>query len=188
MGPTYKYKYYANVCDGSMLYYKAGNLKGKIPSFIWPKVAPLLCSILYLSILVVGSGMFPLLRRPAEKYSRFSFEEDPGTTLDDALRLLLAGAVLFPSELLLCLEKRQGTQVFDDREDANCWDIASNIDVLKCETAPNLKKLRGAWNKKTDNWLGRYVYTRTVSSLVATYSLSRGEDVVPGHLAGARHT
>jgi len=50
--------------------------------------------------------------------------------------------------------------------------VSNNIDLIKFETAPNVKTLSAAWNKKTANWLAKYVYIRTGGSLLATYSLS----------------
>merc|ERR1711933_511082 len=45
-------------------------------------------------------------------------------------------------------------------------------DVFEFETAPNLRTLTSVWNKKTANWLSRYVYMRTGGSLLATYGMS----------------
>merc|ERR1712216_831868 len=55
---------------------------------------------------------------------------------------------------------------------AKGWENSNNVDIIEFETAPNVKTLSAAWNKKTANWLGRYVYMRTGGSLVATYGLS----------------
>lgn len=65
-----------------------------------------------------------------------------------------------------------GFEGFDDKGEPKGWDIACNIDVFTFETAQSVKILSAAWNKKTANWLGRYVYSRTNGSLVATYGLS----------------
>ena len=52
------------------------------------------------------------------------------------------------------------------------WENANNIDIFQFETAPNLKLLSAAWNKKTSNWLTRYIYMRTGGSLMSTYGMS----------------
>ena len=41
-GPAFEYKIYADACEGSNLYDKDGNPKGKIPSQIMPTLKPFL--------------------------------------------------------------------------------------------------------------------------------------------------
>jgi hypothetical protein len=65
-----------------------------------------------------------------------------------------------------------GFEGFDTKGDPIGWENANNIDILQFETAPNLKLLSAAWNKKTSNWLTRYIYMRTGGSLYATYAMS----------------
>jgi hypothetical protein len=60
-GPAYEYTFYADACDGTLLYQKSGTPKGKIPSQLWPTLRPLLSSLVCLGIFVAGNGMFPLL-------------------------------------------------------------------------------------------------------------------------------
>ena len=43
---------------------------------------------------------------------------------------------------------------------------------MSCELAPNCRVGSTSWNKKTANWLGRYIYARTGGSLFITYSMS----------------
>lgn len=65
-----------------------------------------------------------------------------------------------------------GFEGFDAKGEPKGWQISNNIDVIRFETAPNLKTLTAAWNKKTANWLAKYVYIRTGGSLFATYGMS----------------
>jgi len=181
-GPAYEYKYYADACDGSLLYDKAGKPKGKIPSNVWPTVAPLLQSILHLGIFVVVGSKFPVLDPDDPQRNIPAFLSEKILAQPWVMRYGYCWLGLFFSrqKYYFAWKNAEGSnnlwyagfEGFDDKGDAKGWDIASNIDVLKFETAPNLKKLTGAWNKKTANWLGRYVYTRTGGSLVATYGLS----------------
>jgi hypothetical protein len=52
------------------------------------------------------------------------------------------------------------------------WENANNVDVLSFETAQNIGTSSKSWNKKTSNWLTRYIYFRTGSNLYATYGMS----------------
>ena len=38
------------------------------------------------------------------------------------------------------------------------WTTSVNVDILQVETSSNIKAVMAAWNKKTANWLFRYVY------------------------------
>ncbi|RLN73948.1 hypothetical protein BBJ28_00018061, partial [Nothophytophthora sp. Chile5] len=52
------------------------------------------------------------------------------------------------------------------------WNGVSNMDILGFEFAQSMRAASRAWNKGTQNWLERYVYTRTGNSLMATYFIS----------------
>jgi hypothetical protein len=181
-GPAYEYRFYADACDGSLLYDKAGKPKGRIPSQLWPTMRPLLASLLCLGIFVVGTGMFPLL--------------DPSDP-QNALPILITEKMLAKpayeryaySWLALFFIRFKyyfawmnaegannvwyaGFEGFDNSGEPKGWQVSNNIDVIQFETAPNLKTLSAAWNKKTANWLAKYVYMRTNGSLFATYGMS----------------
>jgi len=181
-GPAFEYSYYAAAANGSLLYDKDGKPLGKIPSNIIPTLLPMIKSFIYLGIFVVGSGMFPLL--------------DPNDPQKATPVILTAAYLAKPwihrigynwISLFFIRFKYYfawvnaegannlwyaGFEGFDDKGEPKGWDIACNIDVFTFETAQSVKILSAAWNKKTANWLGRYVYSRTNGSLVATYGLS----------------
>ena len=181
-GPAYEYKFYANACDGSLLYDKSGKPKGKIPSQVWPAVRPLLGSLLCLGIFVVGSGMFPLLD-PSDPQNA-----TPMVITDEMLakpayeRFGYAWLALFFIRFKYYFAWMNaegannvwygGFEGFDDKGEPKGWEVSNNIDVIQFETAPNLKTLSAAWNKKTASWLAKYVYIRTGGSLFATYGMS----------------
>jgi len=181
-GPAYEYKYYADACDGSLLYDKSGKPKGKIPSNVWPTVAPLLFSILHLGIFVVGNGMFPVLDAadPQRNIPAFLSEKILAYPWLKRYAYCWAGLFFVRQKYYFAWKNAEGSnnlwyagfEGFDENGKAKGFDIACNMNVIEFETAPCLKKLTAAWNKKTANWLGRYVYTRTGGSLVATYGLS----------------
>ncbi|CAI5733884.1 unnamed protein product [Peronospora destructor] len=52
------------------------------------------------------------------------------------------------------------------------WNGVSNMDILGFEFSQSIRAASRAWNKGTQNWLERYVYTRTGNSLMATYFIS----------------
>ncbi|TMW63010.1 hypothetical protein Poli38472_005628 [Pythium oligandrum] len=52
------------------------------------------------------------------------------------------------------------------------WNGVSNMDIVGFEFAQSIRAASRAWNKGTQNWLERYVYTRTGNSLMATYFVS----------------
>lgn len=181
-GPAYEYKYYADACDGSRLYDKNGKPLGKIPSNIWPTLRPLLGSLIFLGLFVVGNGKYPLL--------------DPTDPQNNTPVLIAAEQLAKPMYeryayswlALVCIRFRYyfawmnaeganniwfaGFEGFDDKGNAKGWEVSNNMDPVKFETAPNLKTLSSVWNKKTANWLAKYVYIRTNGSLLATYGMS----------------
>ncbi|GMF13176.1 unnamed protein product [Phytophthora lilii] len=65
-----------------------------------------------------------------------------------------------------------GFEGFDEQNNPKGWGGVSNVDILGFELGANVREISRAWNKGTQNWLERYVYTRTGNSLLATYSVS----------------
>lgn len=65
-----------------------------------------------------------------------------------------------------------GFEGFDHDGEPKGWNGVSNVDVLGFELAENIRDLTRAWNKGTQQWLERYVYSRTGGSLLATYACS----------------
>jgi hypothetical protein len=52
------------------------------------------------------------------------------------------------------------------------WDISSNVDIWAIETAPNLSTFTKQWNRKTSQWLNRYVYQRHNGNAAFTYTVA----------------
>ncbi|DAZ98042.1 TPA: hypothetical protein N0F65_004532 [Lagenidium giganteum] len=52
------------------------------------------------------------------------------------------------------------------------WNGVSNMDIVGFEFAQSVREGSRAWNKGTQSWLERYVYSRTNNSLLATYFVS----------------
>jgi len=152
-GPAYEYKYYADACDGSLLYDKSGKPKGKIPSNVWPTVAPLLFSILHLGIFVVGNGMFPVLDAadPQRNIPAFLSEKILAYPWLKRYAYCWAGLFFVRQKYYFAWKNAEGSnnlwyagfEGFDENGKAKGFDIACNMNVIEFETAPCLKKTYG---------------------------------------------
>jgi hypothetical protein len=65
-----------------------------------------------------------------------------------------------------------GFEGFDEQGNSKGWNGVSNIDILGFEFGESVRDLSRSWNKGTQAWLERYVYSRTGNSLIATYLCS----------------
>jgi len=182
-GPAYEFTIYAKTCDGTNIMGKDGKPLGKLPSVVWPTLKPLLVSLLCMVSFVVGNGMYPLLD-PNDPQ-----KEDPAILKPDFLeknffdRFNYALLALFfvRCKYYFAWKNAEGASNiwyagfdgFDPKTGEPLgWENANNVDIISFECAQNVKTLSAAWNKKTANWLGKYVYIRTNGSLVATYGMS----------------
>mmetsp|Transcript_36085 Transcript_36085/g.44163 ORF Transcript_36085/g.44163 Transcript_36085/m.44163 type:complete len:502 (+) Transcript_36085:148-1653(+) len=181
-GPAYEYKIYADACDGLLMYDKNGKAKGPIPSNVWPTLKPFLLSFVCLGLFVAGNGAFPILDPSDPQNSTPVVLTEEMLSRPWIKRYLYAWVSLFfiRQKYYFAWKNAEGAnniwyagfEGFDAEGKAKGWENANNIDIVAFETAPNLKTLSGGWNKKTANWLARYVYMRTNGSLVATYGMS----------------
>lgn len=184
-GPAFEYKIYADACDGTLLY-KDGDVtkpRGNIPSKLWPTLKPFLLCLIHMAIFVVGGGMFPILDTTDPQNNLPVVISD--SMLNDNpwwYRYGYAWIALF------CIRQKYyfawknaeganniwyaGFEGFDNEGKVLGWDNANNTNTLQFEFAPNLRTLSAEWNRKTANWLNRYVYIRTGGSLTATYAMS----------------
>mmetsp|Transcript_160 Transcript_160/g.162 ORF Transcript_160/g.162 Transcript_160/m.162 type:complete len:500 (-) Transcript_160:49-1548(-) len=181
-GPSFEFKIYKDACDGTNLYDKNGKPLGKIPSNVWATLKPFIVSLICLGSFVVGSGKFPLLD-PVDPQNSL-----PVVITEEFLKKPWIKRYLYSWVALFFIRHKyyfawknaegacnlyyMGFEGFDEKGNAKGWEYTNNIDIIEFETAPNLKSLSGAWNKKTANWLARYIYMRTGGSLVATYGMS----------------
>jgi hypothetical protein len=182
-GPSFEYKTYADACDGNLLYDpKTGKARGKIPSVIWPTLQALIVSLMCMGAFVLGSAQFPLMD-PVDGQKN----EPVMITAEFLAKPLLhryaycwIGLLFLRMKYYFAWKNAEGANNiwyagfdgFDADGKAKGWTNACNIDIFGFEFGHNLKNISAAWNKKTANWLGRYIYMRTNGSLVATYSTS----------------
>lgn len=181
-GPAMEFKYYKDACDGINLYDKNGNPKGKIPSQIIPTLKPFLISLICMGLFVVGGGMFPLLD-PNDPQNA-----TPAIISEEMLKKSFFGRFAYIYLALFFVRQKYyfawknaegasniwygGFEGFDQDGNLKGWSLSSNVDILTFEFGSNVKTVTGGWNKKTANWLGRYVYMRTGGSLLITYGMS----------------
>jgi len=181
-GPAYEYKIYENAANGALMYTSDGKPRGKIPSALWPTLQAFLASIFFLGMFVVGNGMLPILDPADPQHNTPVVISEEMLAKPFYYRYAYAWLALFfvRGKYYFAWKNAEGAnniwyagfEGFDEKGEAKGWENSRNIDVITFETAPNLKTLSAAWNKKTANWLARYVYMRTGGSLVATYGMS----------------
>ena len=181
-GPAFEFKIYKDACDGTSLYDKNGKPLGKIPSAVLPSLKPFVTSVICMGLFVVGNGKYPLLD-PTDPQNA-----TPVVITEEFMKNAWAYRYAYTWVALFCIRFKYyfawknaegacniyycGFEGFDDKGEPKGWEHSNNIDIIAFETAPNLKTLSAAWNKKTANWLGKYIYMRTGGSLMATYGMS----------------
>jgi len=181
-GPSFEFKIYKSACDGTNLYDKNGKPLGKIPSSVMPTLKPFVISLICMGMFVVGNGMYPLLD-PTDPQNALPVLISPEFLQKPwAQRYLYSLISLFfiRCKYYFAWKNAEGAcniyycgfEGFDEKGEPKGWEYCNNIDIIEFETASNLKTLSGSWNKKTANWLGRYIYMRTGGSLAATYGMS----------------
>jgi len=173
-GPAYEFKIYKDAIEGTKI---RGNKN--VPSSFLPTLKPFIVSIVCMGLFVFGNGTFPIMDPTDPQHN------DPPWVMHGspwwkryAYQWI---ALLFIRQKYYFAWKNAeganniwyaGFEGLNEDGEVIGWDNACNVDIISFETAPNLKTLSAAWNKKTANWLTRYIYMRTGGSLVATYSMS----------------
>jgi len=176
-GPAFEYKFYADACDGT-------NLLGgtKKPSNLMATLRPLAISLFCMVAFVVGNGMFPLLDSTDPQNNTPVILTEEFLSQPWLYRTAYIWICIFfvrnkyyfgwKNAEGACNIWYMGFEGYDENGKEKGWEISNNMDILAFETASSIKNNFAAWNKKTSNWLGRYVYSRTGGSLTATYSMS----------------
>ncbi|GMI58609.1 hypothetical protein ScalyP_jg10991 [Parmales sp. scaly parma] len=173
-GPAYEYSIYRDAVEGKLL----KNDKNAPSSFL-PTLKPFLVSLICMAMFVVGGAKFPILDPSDPQHNSPPWVK---AHLPFLKRYCYQWVALFfcRQKYYFAWKNAEGANNiwfagYEGRdEDAKIigWDHANNVDIVAFETAPNIKICSAAWNKKTSNWLTRYVYMRTGGSLIATYSMS----------------
>jgi len=181
-GPANEFTTYRNACDGSLLVDTNGKPKGKKPSNFLPTLLPFLKCLMNLVIFVVVGGMFPLLDTVDPKVNTpillsVDFLAKPWIY---RYAYMWVGLFAVRQKYYYAWNSAEGANNiwyfgfdgFDAEGKSKGWTTASNIDMWKFETAPNVQQMSKEWNQKTSMWLAKYVYIRTDGNLAAVYGLS----------------
>lgn len=178
VGPAIEFAHYRSACDGSLHYYidKDGNkqLRGKkIPNNIIPTLVPFFKSFLLLVLNALFDNVCNYKQLASPFFFNLSFRE----------RLFYNWLTNFVQRLkvyftFLVAEGCNNIWYagFDgyDKEtgESKGWTVASGADIWRLETCESIKVGTRAWNKKTSQWLLRYVYIRNKGRLAIVYSVS----------------
>ena len=179
-GPAAEYSTYLKAIDGSI--FKRADGTSKIPSCIWKTLEPLLTSLLNLAIFMTLSAKFPLLNETDPQHATPFILGAEFMARPIYLRFLHAWLGLFAlrEKYYFGWKNAEGAQNiwyagfdgWDKDGNEKGWETSNNIDIIAFETAPDVSRLSRSWNKKTSNWLSRYVYMRHGGNLMAVYSMS----------------
>lgn len=180
-GPATEYSTYLAAIDGSIFKTADGKMK-KPPSNLIPTLWPLLQCLVCLGFFLVVGGMFPLLDPEDPQHN------DPVIITDEFLKNPLPYRMLYCWVALMAVRMKYyfgwknaqgainiwyaGFDGFDEKGEPKGWSAADNIDILGFEFAPDVSQMSRDWNKKTSNWLTRYVYMRSNGNLLAVYATS----------------
>jgi hypothetical protein len=180
-GPATEYSIHLGAITGSLFKTPDGK-QGKVPSNIIPTLWPLFQSLLCLGVFVVGSGAFPILdpedpQKNTPLILTEKFMENPWP-----YRYLYCWVGLLAIRFKYYFGWKNasganniwyaGFDGLDEKGEAIGWANSDNMDILGFELAPDVQTMTKNWNKKTSDWLTRYVYIRTGGNLAAVYSTS----------------
>lgn len=180
-GPATEYSIYLGVIEGSVFKTPDGKMQ-KPPSNLIPTLWPLLQSLVCMALFLVIGGAFPLLD-PADPQ-----HNDPVIITDDFTKQFWPYRVFYCWCGLLAVRMKyyfgwknaqgacnvwySGFEGFDEKGEPKGWSVSDNMDILGFELPPDVQTMTKKWNKKTSDWLTRYVYIRTGGNLTAVYSTS----------------
>lgn len=180
-GPAYEYATYLRAIDGSV-FLKPDGTRGNIPSNVMPTLKAFVTSLVCMAIHVVLGGMFPLLDTTDPQHNTPVFLTSTFLEQSWPYRYFYVWVGLFATreKYYFAWKNAEGAQNLwyagfdgvDETGEPLGWTTANNVDILGMELAPSVQMMTRDWNKKTSDWLTRYVYMRTGGSLLAVYSLS----------------
>jgi hypothetical protein len=181
-GPAFEFSLYKQACEGTHMYDKNGKPLGKIPSNVWPTMFPFLKSVSCMLIFIVVGGAFPLLDPVDPQLGT------PVILTQEFLAKPWISRYMYQWVGLIAIRCKYyfgwlnaeachnlwyaGFEGFDKDGNPLGWDIAHNMNILGFELAGNVQELSKEWNRKSSNWLTRYVYIRTGGNLLAVYGTS----------------
>lgn len=180
-GPSSEFSTYLGAVDGSVFKTPDGKAQ-KPPSMLIPTLWPLFQSLVCMGLFLVIGGQFPLLDStdPQRNDPVIITEEFRAQSWPYRIFYCWIGLLGVRMKYYFGWKNAQGAcnvwytgfEGFDEKGEPKGWDYSNNIDILGFEFAPCVQMMTKNWNKKTSNWLTRYVYMRTGGNLLAVYSTS----------------
>jgi hypothetical protein len=180
-GPATEYATYLGAIEGTVFKTPDGKMQ-KPPSNLVPTLWPLVQSLFFMGCFLVVGGNFPMLD-PADPQN-----STPAIITEEFLKnpwpfrvfYCWCGLLGVRSKYYFGWKNAQGAcniwysgfEGFDEKGEPMGWSISDNSDVLGFEFPPDIQTMTRKWNKKTSDWLNRYVYIRTGGNLVAVYLTS----------------
>lgn len=180
-GPSTEYSIYRGAIEGTVFKTPDGKMQ-KPPSNLVPTLWPFFQSLFFMGLFVVMGGKFPILD-PADPQ-----KNTPVTITAEFIKLswpyrilyCYLGSMAVRTKYYFGWKNAQGAcniwysgfDGFDEKGEPMGWSNSDNIDVLGFEFPPDVANMTKVWNKKTSDWLTRYVYIRTGGNLIAVYSTS----------------
>eukprot|EP00934_Nitzschia_sp_Nitz4_P001323 Nitzschia sp. Nitz4//scaffold101_size76361//54329//56023//NITZ4_005609-RA/size76361-augustus-gene-0.2-mRNA-1//1//CDS//3329532179//1323//frame0 len=180
-GPANEYSTYLGAIDGSLFKTPDGKMKSP-PSNLWPTVFPLIQSLCCIGVFLVVGANFPLMDPvdPQRNPPVIITEEFQKQFWPWRMLYCWCGLLSIRAKYYFGWKNAQGAnniwyagfEGFDEKGESKGFGGSDNMDMLAFELAPDVQMMTRNWNKKTSNWLTRYVYIRTGGNLLAVYSTS----------------
>ncbi|KAH7484303.1 hypothetical protein KRP22_005476 [Phytophthora ramorum] len=168
-GPAFEIREYLDVTSGKKFLLDG---KSKQPSSVLAAFSKFLVGSVLMAAFAVYGPMFPLsnLHDPEIASQPLVWQlKDLYITLIFCKAKYYSAWKIAEGATVLC---GFGFEGFDKDGSSRGWNGVSNMDILGFEFSQSIRAASRAWNKGTQNWLERYVYTRTGNSLMATYFIS----------------
>ncbi|POM61381.1 Lysophospholipid acyltransferase, partial [Phytophthora palmivora] len=168
-GPAFEIREYLDVTSGKKFLVDG---KYKQPSSVLAAFSKFLVGSLLMAAFAVYGPVYPLsnLHDPKVAAQPLFYQiKDLYITLIFCKAKYYSAWKIAEGATVLC---GFGFEGFNKDGSSRGWNGVSNMDILGFEFSQSIRAASRAWNKGTQNWLERYVYTRTGNSLMATYFIS----------------
>ncbi|GLD95209.1 hypothetical protein PINS_up003851 [Pythium insidiosum] len=168
-GPAFEIREYLDVTTGKKFLF---NGKSVLPSSSFAAFSKLLVGVIFMGLYAGVGPNYPL--------SKIWDPETAALPLPRQILELYITLIFVKAKYYSAWKIAEGSTVlagfgfegFTEKGTARGWNGVSNMDIVGFEFAQSVREGSRAWNKGTQNWLERYVYTRTGNSLMATYFVS----------------
>lgn len=180
-GPATEYASYLGAIEGTVFKTPDGRMQ-KPPSNLMPTFWPLIQSLVFMGCFLVIGGNFPMLDPADPQNSTPAILTNEFLTNPWYFRTFYCWIGLLGVRMKYyfgwknaqgaCNVWYSGFEGFDEKGEPKGWSLSDNSDVLGFEFPPDIQTMTRKWNKKTSDWLNRYVYIRTGGNLIAVYSTS----------------